>query len=400
MMMKRWSVGLGAVLLAAVFGPLGMGLAHAQQPIKIAFLSSLSGPFTPWGIQVRDGMKLAIAEINAAGGVGGRPIELVERDDRNNANEGVTALKYLVEREGIVAAGGIISSDVGLAVSREAEALKVPVFLTMSGAHQILTKESRYTFRTCLPAAPMNMDYIAGLIKEKNYKRVGVIVADYAWGHALRQSVEKHIKPMPGVRMQIEVAPVPERDFTPYLRKLQAMDPEILIATGHPPGNVTITRQAIELGMKAQIIGPWYPTEFTVERVGEMMYGRFVDYSCVDFETAAYQNLAAKYHAATKRLLDNNALSGYAIVKMVAESIAKTKSTDPKVVATAIRTGRFQIDGHAWPLSYTEWGEMKEAAPILYTYEKGAPGKMNPGATWRPKVVYRSKTTQPYVPGE
>ena len=399
-MTKRWTVGLGAVLFAALAGPLGMGLAHAQQPIKIAFLSSLSGPFTPWGIQVRDGMKLAIAEINAAGGVGGRPIELIERDDRNNANEGVTAFKYLVEREGIVAAGGVISSDVGLAVSREAEALKVPVFLTMSGAHQILTKESRYTFRTCLPAAPMNMDYIAGLIKEKNYTRVGVIVADYAWGHAVRQSVEKLIKPLPGVRVQIEVAPVPERDFTTYLRKLQGLDPELLIATGHPPGNVTITRQAIELGMKSQIIGSWYPTEFMVDRVGELMFGRFVDYSCVDFENAAYQALAAKYHAATKRLFDNNAFSGYAIVKMVATAIGTGKSADPKAVATAIRTGRFPIAGFAWPLSYTEWGEMKEAAPILYTYEKGTPGKMNPGASWRPKVVFRSKTAKPYVPGE
>lgn len=394
-MVRQWSIGLCVLLLAAAFGP-----AQAQQPIKIAFLSSLSGPFTPWGIQVRDGMKLAIAEINAAGGVGGRKIELVERDDRNNANEGVTAFKYLVEREGIVAAGGVISSDVGLAVSREAEAQKVPLFLTMSGAHQILTKESRYTFRTCLPAAPMNMDYIAGLIKDRNYTRVGVIVADYAWGHALRQSVEKHIKPLPGVKVQIEVAPVPERDFTPYLRKLQAMDPEILIATGHPPGNAIIARQSIELGLKGPIIGPWYPTEFTVERVGELMFGRFVDYSCVDFENAAYQNLAAKYHAQTKRLLDNNALSGYAIVKMVAASIVSGKSTDPKAVATAIRTGRFQIDGYAWPLSYTEWGEMKEAAPILYTYEKGAAGKINPTASWRPKVVFRSKTTPPYVPGE
>lgn len=399
-MSKRWTIGLGAALLAAVFGPATVGDTHAQQPIKIAFLSSLSGPFTPWGIQVRDGMKLAIAEVNAAGGVGGRPIELIERDDRNSANEGVTAFKYLVEREGIVAAGGVISSDVGLAVSREAEALKVPLFLTMSGAHQILTKDSRYTFRTCLPAAPMNMDYIAGLIKEKKYTRVGVIVADYAWGHALRQSVEKHIKPLPGVQVQIEVAPVPERDFTPYLRKLQALNPEVLIATGHPPGNVTIIRQAIELGLKGQIIGPWYPTEFTVDRVGEMMFGRFVDYSCVDFENAAYQSLAAKYHTATKRLLDNNALSGYAIVKMVAAAIGTGKSADPKAVATAIRTGRFLIDGYAWPLSYTEWGEMKETAPILYTYEKGAAGKMNPAATWRPKVVFRSKTTQPYVPGE
>jgi branched-chain amino acid transport system substrate-binding protein len=391
-MHKRWILGLAAAFAL-------VGAAHAQ-PVKIAFLSSLSGPFTPWGIQVRDGMKLAIAEINAAGGVNGRPMELVERDDRNNASEGVTAFKYLVEREGIVAAGGVISSDVGLAVAREAEVLKVPLFLTMSGSHTILRKDSRYTFRTCLPAAPMSMDYIAGLIREKGYKRVGVIVADYAWGHAIRESVERFIKPIPGVRLQIEVAPVPERDFTPYLRKLQALEPELIIATGHPPGTAIITRQSIELGIKGQVIGPWYPTEFSFERVGEMMFGRFVDYSCVDFENAAYQALAARYFAATKRLLDNNALSGYAIVKMVADSVAKGKSTDPKVVAQAIRSGRFQVDGYAWPLSYTEWGEMKEAAPILYTYEKGAAGKMNPTATWHPKVIYRSKTTPPYVPAE
>jgi branched-chain amino acid transport system substrate-binding protein len=395
-MRKPWVLGLAAFALG-VFALAGAAYA---QPVKIAFLSSLSGPFTPWGIQVRDGMKLAVAEINAAGGVNGRPLELVERDDRNNASEGVTAFKYLVEREGIVAAGGVISSDVGLAVAREAEALKVPLFLTMSGSHIILRKDSRYTFRTCLPAAPMSMDYIAGLIREKNYTRVGVIVADYAWGHAIRESVERFIKPIPGVRVQIEVAPVPERDFTPYLRKLQPLDPELVIATGHPPGTAIITRQTIELGIKGQVIGPWYPTEFTVERVGELMFGRFVDYSCVDFENAAYQALAAKYHAATKRLLDNNALSGYAIVKMVAESVGKTRSTDPKVVAQAIHAGRFQIDGYAWPLSFTEWGEMKEAAPILYTYEKGSAGKMNPTASWRPKVVFRSKTTQPYVPGE
>jgi ABC-type branched-subunit amino acid transport system substrate-binding protein len=138
-----------------------------------------------------------------------------------------------------------------------------------------------------------------------------------------------------------------------------------------------------------------------VERVGELMFGRFIDYSCVDFESAAYQRLAEKYHAATKRLLDNNAFSGYMIVKMVADAITKGKSADPKAVAQAIRSGRFILEGFGWPLSYTEWGEMKEAAPILYTYEKGTPpGKTNPGATWRPKVLFRSQTAQPYVPGE
>jgi ABC-type branched-subunit amino acid transport system substrate-binding protein len=96
-MVKRWIAGLAA---AAALGMAGAGSALAQQPIKIAFLSSLSGPFTPWGILVRDGMKLAAAEINAAGGVNGRPIEIVERDDRNNANEDpVAARKAFIARQ-------------------------------------------------------------------------------------------------------------------------------------------------------------------------------------------------------------------------------------------------------------------------------------------------------------
>jgi branched-chain amino acid transport system substrate-binding protein len=372
--------------------------AQAQGTIKFGFVSSLSGPFTVWGIQVRDGMKMAMEELNAKGGALGRKFEMVERDDKNNPNEGITAFKYMVEREGIVAAGGTISSDVGLAVSRQAESVQVPYFLTMSGSHEILKKGSRYTFRTCLPAAPENMGAIAAMIKEKKITRVGVIVADYAWGHSLEEAVEALIKPMPGVKLQIEVAPVPEKDFTPYLRKLQGMDPELIIATGHPPGVPTITRQAIELGMKAQIIGPWYPTEFMMQRVGDLMFGRYVDYSCVDFENPAYKQLAEKYNATYKRLLDNNAFSGYVMVKMVAAAIEKTKSTDPKVIAQAIRNGSFDQPGYAWPLAYTEWGEMKAVTPILYTYEKGNPGQVDVGATWVPKVIFRTPAVQPYVP--
>ena len=400
-MRTRWTAVFGGTVLIAVVAASVAGWAQPAGPIKIAFLASLSGPFTSWGVQVRDGMKLAIAEVNAAGGVVGRKLELVERDDKNNATEGITAFKYLVEREGIVAAGGMISSDVGLAVSREAEALRVPYFLTMSGSHVILKRASRFTFRTCLPAAPMIIEPLVALIKERKYTRVGAIVADYAWGHSQREAIERLVKPLPGVRFQLEVAPVPERDFTPYLRKLQALDPEIILATGHPPGNPTIARQAIELGMKALVIGSWYPTEVMVQRVGETMFGQFVDYSCVDFENPAYQRLAEKYHASYNRLLDNNAFSGYVIVKMVADAIQKTRSTDPAVLAEAIRKGRFIQEGYGWALSFTEWGEMKEAAPILYTYEKGSPpGKVNPGATWRPKVLFRAPVAQPYVPAE
>ena len=376
------------------------GAAQAQGTIKFGFVSSLSGPFTPWGIQVRDGMKMAVDELNEKGGVLGRKLEIVERDDKNNPNEAITAFQYMAERESIVAAGGAISSDVGLALGRQAESLQVPYFLTMSGADAILKKASRYTFRTCLPPAPTDIASVAALIKDKKYTRVGVIFADYAWGHSVREAVESQIKPLAGVNLQIEVAPVPEKDFTPYLRKLQGLDPEVIVAIGHPPGAPTITRQAVELGMKAQVIGPWYPTEFMVQRVGEMMFGRYVDYSCVDFENAAYKQLAEKYNKAYKRMFDNNAFSGYVMVKMVADAIRRTNSVDPKAIAEAIRKGSFDQPGYGWPLSYTEWGEMKGAKPLLYTYEKGDPGPINAGATWRPVVIFRSPPLQPHVPKE
>ncbi len=106
-------VGLLVLGLAA-----GARSGPAARPLRVAFLGPLSGPFAFWGTNARDGMRMAVEELNAAGGVLGGPVELVERDDRNNPAEAISLFRSLVEREGIVAAGGTISSDIGSALSR------------------------------------------------------------------------------------------------------------------------------------------------------------------------------------------------------------------------------------------------------------------------------------------
>ncbi|MDR5689991.1 MAG: ABC transporter substrate-binding protein, partial [Armatimonadota bacterium] len=190
-MRGRRVVAVCAVVLAV---GLVASLGGAQQrPLKVAFLSSLSGPFAFWGVNARDGMRMAVAELNEAGGVLGRPVEFVERDDRNNPAEAISAFRFLVEREGISAAGAVISSDVALAASREAETLRVPLFLTMAGSHAILRKTSRFTFRTCLVAAPMYVQAIAAMVQHAKYARVGNLIADYAWGHSIREAVERYV---------------------------------------------------------------------------------------------------------------------------------------------------------------------------------------------------------------
>jgi branched-chain amino acid transport system substrate-binding protein len=93
------------LLLAACGGDDGGGDEGGGEPIRIGALTSLTGNFTPWGVQVRDGMQLAVNEINQRGGVDGRQLELVVADDQSKAEEGTQALERLIEREGVVALG-------------------------------------------------------------------------------------------------------------------------------------------------------------------------------------------------------------------------------------------------------------------------------------------------------
>jgi branched-chain amino acid transport system substrate-binding protein len=157
----------------------------------------------------------------------------------------------------VVAIGGIISSDVGLATARTAEELEVPLFLVKAGSEAILTADSRYTFRTCLPAAPMVAGPIAQYAEQEGLTKIGAIIADYAWGQAFRSAFENEFADVEGVETQVEVAPVPETDFTTYLRNLESFQPDLLVATGHPPGSGPITVQSRHPGHRCLFaVGP------------------------------------------------------------------------------------------------------------------------------------------------
>src|SRR5215207_11291166 len=284
-MRHRSRVGLfslwlvAALLLAACGdGDEGGGQEGGGEPIRIGALTSLTGNFAPWGVQVRDGMQLAVNEINQRGGADGRQLELVVADDQSKAEEGTRALERLIEREGVVAVGGIISSDVGLATARIAEQSKVPLFLVKAGAGGILNANSRHTFRTCLPAAPMVAGPILEYVQSKNLTRVGAVVADYAWGQAIKEALEDEFAAAPDIKLQIEVAPVPEQDFTTYLRSLERLDPQMIVATGHPPGAGAITVQSADLGFDVPVTGAYTPRSLVMSGAKDAALDRYADF--------------------------------------------------------------------------------------------------------------------------
>jgi len=368
------------------------------EPINIGTLTSLSGPFTPWGLQVRDGMQLAVDEINADGGVDGRPLELTVVDDQSDPDEGTSGIERLIDDE-VVAIGGTISSDVGLATARIAEQEETPLFLVKAGSGEILTRDSRYTFRTCLPSAPMVAGPIAQYVEQEGLTRVGAIVADYAWGQAIRSALEDEIGALDGVELQVEVAPVPETDFTTYLRNLESFQPDLLVATGHPPGSGAITVQSADLGLDVPVTGAYSPLAEVVAGASDAAIGRFSDFDCADYESEDYQDLARRYlEQSDNTFMEDDAVAGYGIVQMVAQAVGEV-GDDPVDVAEYLHDQTFDLPGYPFEMGWTEWGELASAQPLFSVIGEGpAPDGVNEAGDWYPETLIVPDPLEPFEP--
>ena len=300
--MKRFkliaAVGAVAMATAVLSGSSAYGGSSAStqgSPIKLGLITPLTpgaSNFVPWGVQVRAGAALAVNEINRSGGVKGRgqgrKLNLVVADDQGtNTTAAIDGFRRLTQQENVVSVGGIIGSPIGQATTRLAEEGKIPLFLVKSGNNEILTQSSRYTFRTCLPAAAMVAQSVVQLAQRREIRSVGVMIADYAWGQSFKSSLEDAAKAAPNIRFNVQVAPVPTQNFTPYLRAFG--DVSLIIATGHPPGAPLVLAQAGQLGLKAPVVGADGPWSLTAKSTTTSAFGRYSDFKCMATATKAVQ---------------------------------------------------------------------------------------------------------------
>jgi branched-chain amino acid transport system substrate-binding protein len=342
-----------------------------------------------------------VKEINEKGGVLGAKLELVVYDDKNDVKEAVAAFQKMVEVDKVVAVMGPVSSGIAITLAPEANKAKVPLLLHMAASERILTLDNRYVFRTCAPATTMIAAPVAQFIKEQNLKNVALFIASYEFGFAFRDASDRLIKTIPGINYQVEEAPVGEKDFTTYLRKIEPLKPDIVVGTGHPPGAPIIVKQALELGLRPKyFLGSWMPAESWLAVLGEdrLIEAGVLEFSCINFDAPEYRQIAEKFYKETRMWFDYNAATGYLNVYLIANAIEKTRSVNPEKIAEYIRTSTFNHPILAWPLRYTEWGEFAEFRGILYKFERGDPGPINPGAKWVPKTVFRSAPIEPYRP--
>ncbi len=254
--MNRLTQLAGALALAAL-----SGLALAADPIKIGVDGPFTGGSSSMGVSMRDGVRLATDEINKAGGVLGRQLLLVERDDEAKNERGVQIAQEFINKEKVAATVGYINTGVALASQRFFQDAKIPVMNNVATGsiitHQFDDQPGNYIFRNAAHdsiQAPMIVDEA---ITRRGFKKVAILADSTSYGQLGREDLEKALA-LKGLKpVTTEKFNIKDVDMTAQLLKAKEAGAEVVLTYGIGPELAQIANGMTKLGWKVPIIGSW-----------------------------------------------------------------------------------------------------------------------------------------------
>jgi len=254
--MKRiLAVLLVACAFAATMVGCGGGQSSAKQDIKIGFIGPLTGTNAKPGASMRQGMQLAIDEINAAGGINGHKLVGIYEDDETNATKGVAAAEKLVNKDDVDLVIGSYSSASVMAHMKVTEKAGVPQIVPVAVGIAITESGNQWIFRNCA-TNPMQVNQLADFITANYpFKRFAVIHENTDYGKGIAEVFVKNVKDKGLEILATEAYNPGETDFYAQLTKIKNLKPDALLIGGNLTEGSQITRQAREVGIQAQLLG-------------------------------------------------------------------------------------------------------------------------------------------------
>jgi branched-chain amino acid transport system substrate-binding protein len=377
-----------AVLVAApmVLVPVA---ARAAEDVKIALVAPLSGRWARQGQLKKMGAEMAIAEINAQGGIkalGGAKLVLREADAGDSVEKAVSAAQRALSREKISAGIGAWLSSFTLGVTEVAERLEIPWF-TLSYADSITERGFKYTFQTSPVSgvqAEQALDLVVDLAKrnKQTLKKAAIVGDNTAATVFFFKPLREKLLKAKGIEIVVdEVWTPPLADATAIVQKIRSTQPDIVFygATNFPD-SIQVLQKVKEFGVNVPIqgVGAWLVTPEYVKTVGKELLDNIMTV------TAAHplKGQDAFVKRFTERtgepFMTQDPLMSYAHVWIIKEAIEMAKSADPKAIRDAVA----KLDLTSGPaaaalapgrIKYDERGRRVGAAPIIVQWQNGEP---------------------------
>jgi branched-chain amino acid transport system substrate-binding protein len=239
----------GAAQVAAPF----IIKARGEVPVKIGMVDPLTGVYAAVAQNEVIGARLAVDRINAAGGVMGRPIELLVEDSANDVGTGVQKARKLIDRDQVSFIIGDVNSGVAQAIAQVTAEKKV--LHIVSGGHTdgITGADCKWNvFRVC-NTTRMEANAVSDLLFTKYGKKWHFITPDYAFGHTLQKACAANLAKLGGTMTGNELTPLGTSDFSAYLIKARAAKPDVLLLLPQGSDMVNCLKQIVQFGIHKQI---------------------------------------------------------------------------------------------------------------------------------------------------
>jgi len=338
-MKKQFETKKIALAVALCFGA---SLVSAQSgPIKIGVVTPLSGTYTPIGEQVKMGLDLAAREINAAGGINGRKINLIYEDEEANPAVATQKAEKLFQVEKVDFLTGTVNSGSTLAVGQVAERNNKLIATSVSFADSITgDKCSPNVFRVNARAGMQSAALAAWVNKEIPKANIFFIGPDYEMGRSTvsafkRASTEKGAKDVGEV-----FAPLDNKDYSPYFGQVRATKPNVIYTSVAGNDTVRLFSQMEEYGVNkgVTLVGAsGTVTSQNMGAIGKSANGFVtgVGYS-PKLDNPANKKFVADFQKAYNKLPDLYGADSYGLLYFYKAAVEKAKSTETDKVRTAM----------------------------------------------------------------
>jgi branched-chain amino acid transport system substrate-binding protein len=325
--------------------------------IRIGHLTPRTGFLGPLGEFAVQAVDMAVAEINAAGGINGRKIELL-KEDSVNPQTATTKAERMIERDKVACIIGEISSASALAIGQVAERTKTLFINTGANSDQLRGKScSKYMFhiesqnsmyvKTCGRALMAQ-----GLVKGKKWFS---LTADYAFGHDLLRVAKKFMEANGGQFAADKLVPTDATDFSPLLLEIRSAKPDLVISNLAGNQITNFLKQYAEFGLTFPVAGFGFDTALAWAAGKGNFLGTWpvVWHHLID--TPATKKFVADFTKRYNRPPENQAWGDYNAMKLTAQAMAETKSIDSTKVVEHMEKGA------KFPLMKTREGYFRKA---------------------------------------
>lgn len=341
---KKIIFALGAALLcfAALSCSKKGGAGNAEGPITIGGIFPLSGTVAVYGTEARNGIELAIEEVNAAGGINGRYIALVSEDDEGNPEKTVNAYTKLTTRDKVGIIIGSLTSGCTQAITERAQTQKV-LLVAPAATMASITDAGDFIFRACF-IDPFQ-GTVGGLFAagDLGAKRAAILydnANDYSVG--LMENFITSFEGKGGTIAARESYGTGEVDFNAQLTKIKSAGPDVVYLPDYYATVSLIAKQLRAQGINTPIVGADGWDGLTDNAGDEVLNGFYSNHYAADSTDPKVRNFVSAYKAKYGSEPVSFAALGYDSLYMVKDAIARAGSAEP----SAVRDALAQTDGN------------------------------------------------------